>query len=187
MLSGTYPNPRTTYLVVTQHAWKSKDFTHFNLNLHCGFVKLHWLYLLKHFKKFGPNLNLLLNIKIIHHKLGWIDAYSSIFISIAIRDWFPWKEATCNRHNCHGSNCNPWTITSHITPCVVSPLLGGPSTTQSIALNQILTKSFDMIFQESTMRPKKKLLYLFGNKAKFKGIFLKLIKILLQMPLVLKH
>jgi hypothetical protein len=46
-------------------------------------------------------------------------------------------------------------ITNHITLCVVSPLLVGPSTTQSIALNQILTKSFDMIFQESTMRPKK--------------------------------
>ncbi len=142
---------------------------------------------LKHFKKFEPNLNLLLNIKIIHHKLGWIDAYSSIFIYIAICDWFPWKEATWNGHNCHGSTCNPWTITSHITPCVVSPLFGGPSTTQNIALNQILTESFDMIFQKSTMRLKKNLLYLFGNKAKFKDFFFKLIKMLLQMPLVFKH
>jgi hypothetical protein len=153
VLSGIDPNPRTTYLAIAQHAWKSKDFTHSNSNLHCGFVKLNWLYLLKHFKKFVPNLNLLLNI--IHHKLGWIDTYSPIFIYLAICDWILWKEATCNRHSCHGSTYNPWTITNHITLCVVSPLLVGPSTTQSIALNQILTKSFDMIFQESTMRPKK--------------------------------
>jgi hypothetical protein len=69
----------------------------------------------------------------------------------------------------------------------VSPLFGGPSTTQNIALNQILTESFDMIFQKSTMRLKKNLLYLFGNKAKFKDFFFKLIKMLLQMPLVFKH
>jgi hypothetical protein len=121
VFNGTNPNPRTTYLAIVQNACKFKDFTHSNSILHCGFVKLNWLYLLKHFKRFGPNLNLLMKIKIIHHKLGWIYAYSPIFIYIAICDWFPWKEATCNRHDYHGSTCNLWTIANHITPCVVCP------------------------------------------------------------------
>ncbi len=47
----------------------------------------------------------------------------------------------------------------------------------------IIWHDFSRIHHET----KTNLLYLFGNKAKFKGFFFKIIKMLLQMLLLLKH
>jgi hypothetical protein len=185
VLSGINPNPRTTYLAIAQHAWKSKDFTHSNSNLHCGFVKLNWSYLLKHLKKIWPHLNLLLNINIIHHKLGWIDAYSPI-LSI-LQFVIDFLEKT--QHAIDTIVMVVFVILEQVTSLLVlcPPFSVGHLLLKVLYWIKFLLNHLTWFFKNPPWDQKKIYFIYLRIRPSSKDFFKKLIKMLLQMPLMLKH